>query len=142
MIPDWQKCDDHGGYGFKRDCLLCKAELLNPDREKIQEAIVVMNDAELIEKLQTALEYELINGHVYKPNVAAVKAAINMVREHDYDNHEVLQKWKQDISLEERAKTIKACLEAVAELNAVIAAGGKLLLKEDVLQAIKGVGDG
>ena len=23
MVADWQKCDDHGGFGFKSDCVVC-----------------------------------------------------------------------------------------------------------------------
>ena len=69
-----------------------------------------MNDAELIEKLQTAFEYELINGHVYKPNVAAVKAVINLVREYDKPSIEEHIRREFDVI---QNQTIEACLEAV-----------------------------
>lgn len=26
MIPDWQRCDEHGGYGFKSDCIVCRRD--------------------------------------------------------------------------------------------------------------------
>ena len=60
------------------------------------------------------------------------------VREHDKPSIEEHIRREFDVI---QNQTVEACLEAVAELNAVIAAGGKLLLKEDVLQAIKGVGN-
>jgi hypothetical protein len=101
MIPNWQKCDDHGGFGFKSDCIICKGK--------------VMTDDELIEKMALDM-YPAITMSVGK---TIAEKHINMVWEHYAKNDltPIVVEAGDIIRQKERAKIKAECIEAIRKMH-------------------------
>ena len=118
MIRDWQKCDEHGGFGFKSDCLVCKGE--------------AMSDADLIEQI----EYALCQNK-------ELSEIINMVRANDKHDHasfalDITEKAREDERAKIVAEGLKSLDQSFDDCDLTIT---KWEAKEIAQKAIKGLGD-